>query len=323
LLGGAHLWIARRLGFGIIVLWVVSTVVFAATQALPSDAARAILGQSATPSALAALRQQLGLDRPLLAQYGHWLGGVLTGDFGTSLAARQPVTQVIGGRLANSLSLLLCVALIAIPLSLFLGSVTAIRRDRLLDRSMLLVSLVLTALPEFVVGMAAVILFATTVFTVLPAVSLFAPADSPFAHPRAIALPVLTLVLAVVPYLYRQVRASMIDVLESEYIAMARFKGMPERIVMRRHALPNALIPVIQAASLMLTWLLGGVVVIEFLFRYPGLGTALSDAIANRDLPVIQGVVLIFAAGVVLFNLLADVLTVYLTPKLRTAASAR
>jgi peptide/nickel transport system permease protein len=119
------------------------------------------------------------------------------------------------------------------------------------------------------------------------------------------------------------VRASMIDVLESEYIAMARFKGMPERIVMRRHALPNALIPVIQAASLMLTWLLGGVVVIEFLFRYPGLGTALSDAIANRDLPVIQGVVLIFAAGVVLFNLLADVLTVYLTPKLRTAASAR
>jgi peptide/nickel transport system permease protein len=218
----------------------------------------------------------------------------------------------------NSLWLLFLTAVISLPLSVFLGTLTAIRRDRLLDRSLLMISLGLTALPEFVVAMTLVILFSTTVLQVLPAVALFPPGESPILHPAEMVLPVLTLVLVVVPYLYRQVRATMIDVLESEYVTMARLKGVPESVVSRRHALPNALIPMVQASALILTYLLGGIVTVEYIFSYPGLGRLLIDAITNRDLPVIESVVLVFASGVVLFNLTADVLTIYLTPKLRT-----
>jgi peptide/nickel transport system permease protein len=318
-----HLWILRRLAFGLVVLLVVSVVVFAATQALPSDPARAILGRDATPQSLANLRAQLGLDEPVVSQYFDWLGGILSGDLGTSLAAQQPVSELMSDRFFNSLSLVFISAAIAIPLSLLLGAITATRRDGLLDRFVLLMSLGLTALPEFVVGMILVILFATTVFTILPAVAAIPPGATPFEYPAEIALPVATLVLAVLPYLYRLVRGSMIDVLESDYVAMARLKGMPERIVTVRHVLPNALIPVIQGSALMMVWMLSGIVVVEFLFRFPGLGSLLTDAITNRDLPVVQAVVLTFAAAVVIFNLVADIITVYVTPKLRTAAGRR
>jgi peptide/nickel transport system permease protein len=322
-LKGGRLWILRRLGLGLVVLFVVSVVVFAATQALPSDPARAILGREATPQLLGELRQQLGLDRPIVEQYGDWLGGVMTGDFGTSLASREPVTALMSDRVVNSLWLLTIVALIAVPLAIFLGTVGAIRRDGWLDRGTLLVSLALTALPEFVIGMLLVILLATTVFQVFPAVSLIPPGESPLGHIDQLVLPVLTLVLVVVPYLYRLVRASMIDVLESEYVAMARLKGMPEHIVTLRHALPNALVAMIQGSALTMVYLLGGIVVIDFLFQYPGLGSLLTDAVENRDMPVIQAVTLTFATGAVLFNLAADILTVYLTPKLRTGATRR
>jgi peptide/nickel transport system permease protein len=330
---GWYSWIFRRLAFGVVVLFVVSLVVFGATQALPTDPAQAILGKNATPESLARLREQLGLNRSIPAQYADWAGGVVTGDLGSSLAggryaeadvgltAATPVSKLLIPRLQNSLSLLLIAALISIPFSILLGAITAIRRDRGFDKGVLLVSLGMTARPEFVVGMALAILFATTVWQALPAVTVIPPGESPFAHLTELALPVITLVIAVVPYLYRLVRASMIDVLESEYVAMARLKGMPDRIVTMRHALPNAMIPAIQASGLILVYLLGGIVVVEFLFRYPGIGSLLTDAITNRDLPVVQATCLVFAAGVVLFNLLADVLTVLVTPKLRTAAS--
>jgi peptide/nickel transport system permease protein len=310
--------VLRRLAFGVLVVFAVSVVVFAATQALPSDPAKAILGRFATPQSLATLREELALDEPIVAQYWDWLVGVARGDLGNSLAAQVPVSSIIGDRLANSLVLMAAVGMIAIPVSLLLGAVVAIRRDRPLDRATLLVSLCLTALPEFVIGMALLILFATTVLTVLPALSFIPPGDTPLSHPAELVLPTLTLVLAAVPYLYRLVRASMIDVLESEYVAMARLKGMPERVVMFRHALPNAVVPMIQGSALVLTYLLSGIVVVEFLFGYPGLGSALTDAIAKRDVPVIQAVTLIFATGVVVFNLVADILTVYVSPKLRT-----
>jgi peptide/nickel transport system permease protein len=329
--GRRHLWVLRRLLFGVVVLFVVTLVIFVATHALPTDPAQAILGKNATPQTLIALRQQLGLDRPVYRQYLSWFTGVLHGDLGNSLTSsggvselgtgeNRPVTQLLGDRVANSLSLLAVTAAISIPLSLLLGAVTAVRRDRWLDRALLFLSLGLTALPEFVVGMTLVILLATTVLKVLPAVTLIPPGSSPFSYPSQMALPVLTLVFAVVPYLYRQVRASMIDVLESEYVAMARLKGMPERVVNWRHALPNALIPAIQASALIMAYLLGGIVIVEYLFHYPGLGGLLVDSITNRDLPVVEAVVLVFATGVVLFNLLADVATVYVTPKLRTTA---
>jgi peptide/nickel transport system permease protein len=194
----------------------------------------------------------------------------------------------------------------------------AVRRDRGADRIVLLGSLGLTALPEFVIGMGLIILLATTVFHVFPAVSLLAPGESPLADPSKLVLPVLTLVLAVVPYLYRLVRASTIEALESEYVVMARLKGMPEHSVVLRHVLPNALVPVIQASALVLTYLLGSAVVIESLFQFPGLGSDLTGAISHRDLPVMQAYVLVLAAAVVLFNLAADVLTVLVTPRLRT-----
>jgi peptide/nickel transport system permease protein len=316
-------FISRRLAFGVLTILVASLVIFLALHALPTDPAQAILGKQATPDALERLRAALGLNEPLPDQYLSWLTGVLQGDFGTSLASRRPVSESLGPALGNSLSLLLVTALIAIPLSVVLGAVTALRRDGLLDRGTLLASLALTAVPEFVIGMVLVILFATLVLNVLPAVALLPPGTSPLAHPREIALPVLTLVLAVVPYLYRLVRGTMIDVLESEYVAMARLKGMPERIVVMRHALPNALIPVTQASAVVMAYLLGGIVVVEYVFRFPGVGTLLTGAIENRDVPVIEAVTMVLAAGVVLFNLVADALTVLLTPKLRTAGGRR
>ena len=317
--GGLGLrWIAWRLVLGVLVVLAASVIIFLATTALPTNPAQAILGKQATPDAVARLTASLGLDRPIADQYLSWLGGVLQGDFGTSLASRRPVAEQLGPALENSLVLLLLTALIAIPASVLLGAVTALRRDGFFDRATLLVSLGLTAVPEFVIGMLLVILFATLVFPVLPAVALIPAGANPLGYPRELALPVLTLVLAVVPYLYRLVRNTMIDVLDSEYVTMARLKGMPARIVLLRHALPNAMIPVTQASAVILSYLLGGIVVVEYVFRYPGLGTLLTEAIGNRDIPVIQATALVLATGVVLFNLAADVLTVALTPKLRT-----
>lgn len=311
-------WVARRLALGVATLFIITLIIFVATQALPSDPAVAILGRDATPARLAVLREQLGLNRPLGAQYLSWLGRLLQGDPGMSLAARMPVTELIGSRIGNSLVLILVTAAIVFPTSILLGAWTAIRRDRAFDRGMLMLSFALTALPEFVVGMVLIILFSTTVLKLLPAVVLVPAGAGVLAAPLALVLPVATLSLATIPYLYRLVRATMIDVLETDYITIARLKGMPERIVVFRHALPNALVPVVQACGLVLIYLLGGVVVVEFLFRFPGLGSALTDAVAKRDMPVIQSLVLIFAAAVVLINLIADLLTLYLTPRLRT-----
>ena len=204
-------------------------------------------------------------------------------------------------------------------MSFFLGTITAVRRGAF-DRGTLLIGVVLSAMPDFVIAITLVILFATVVFTIFPGVALVPPGTSPLDHPNELVLPVMTLVLLNVPYLYRLVRASMIDVLGSEYVAMARLKGMPPRIVIVRHSLRNALLPAIAGAGIVLGWLLGSVVVVENVFQYPGLGSALTDAVHNRDLPVIQAVVLVFAVGIVLFNLIADALTIYLTPKLRTGS---
>jgi peptide/nickel transport system permease protein len=316
-----HFWIIRRLVFGVVVLFLASLVIFLATHALPTDPAQAILGRDATKANLIHTRHLLGLDQPLYKQYATWLGDTLQGNLGISTGNQYPVSSLLWEPVRNSLVLLVVVAVIAIPLSILLGTIAAIRRDGLLDRSMLVASLGLSALPEFVVGMTLIIIFATTVLQILPSVTLFPPSDLPLQHPTQLVLPVVTLCIAIVPYQYRQVRGSMIDVLESDYVAMARLKGVPERIVMRRHALPNALIPTIQASALTLAYLLGGIVVVEYLFNYPGLGGLLVAAIANRDLPLIEAVVLVFAVGVVLFNLVADVATVYVTPKLRTGTA--
>jgi peptide/nickel transport system permease protein len=311
--------ILRRIALGILTLWLVSLVVFAAVIALPGDAATAILGKEATPARVAALREQLHLNESVVSQYLHWLGGLLSGDLGTSAATQQAVSKLLSDRVANSAFLVVVASIVAIPLSISLGVWMAMRRDKPVDHIGSTVTLVLAALPEFVIGILLILLFATNVFHVLPAVSLLPPGTKAWQEPKVVVLPAATLVLAVTPYISRIMRGSMVEVLESEYVTMARLKGLHERHVIWRHAVPNAIVPAIQVAALQLAWMAGGIVVVEYVFSYPGIGAALVDAVANRDMPVVQTVTMLAAAIYVGLNLLADLATILVTPKLRTA----
>lgn len=311
-------WVARRLFLGTFTVFCVSVVVFVLTQVLPGNPAEAVLGRTATPERVRQLSQQLGLDQSWLRQYWDWISGVLHGDLGQSIAAATPVTSFIGGRLVNTLVLVVIAAGIALPLAAALGSYSAARRGRIVDEVISLASLVVASLPEFVIGLLLVFVFATGLIPVLPAVSLISPGESPLADWRVLVLPAATLVLAATPYPMRIVRGSMVDILESEYVRMARLKGMPERVVVRRHALRNALVPFVQVSALELAWMAGGIVLVEFVFQYPGVGSALAEAVSKRDLPVIQAIVLLLATMYVVLNLVADVLTVLLSPRLRT-----
>jgi peptide/nickel transport system permease protein len=312
-------FIVRRTLLGLLTLFLVSVVVFAATQVLPGDPARAILGRNATPESLATLRQQLNLDEPVVKQYADWLRGLLSGDLGNSLAAGEPVTTLIGKRVENSAVLMLIAALVSVPLSIAIGSIAARRRDTPFDHVTSIVLLAFAALPEFVVAIGLVVLFGTTVFQALPAVSLIPPEDPAWRHLEELVLPVTALVLAVTPYIARIMRASMVDVLESDYVEMARLKGLPERAVLWRHALPNGIAPTIQVIALNLAYLAGGIVVVEFVFGYPGIGSAFVDAVANRDLPVVQALAILIAALYVFLNLCADIATILVSPRLRTS----
>jgi peptide/nickel transport system permease protein len=296
----------------------VSIVVFLATQALPGDPARAILGRSATPASLAALRRQLHLDRPVIDQYWTWIAGLSHGNLGISLEAQQPVTKVLAPKLVNSAVLVAIAAIVSIPLSVAIGSWAALKREKIFDTLSSNLLLVLAALPEFVVAVILVILFATTVSHLLPAISTIPPGSRPWDHLSALVLPCLTLVIAVAPYVARIMRASMIEVLESDYVEMARLKGLSERLVLTRHALPNALGPVFQVIALNLAYLAGGIVIVEFVFNYGGIGSALQEAVTNHDLPVVQALAMLIAAVYVVLNLLADVATILVTPRLRT-----
>jgi len=314
------LWgfILRRLLLGLIVLILVSVLVFLATQALPTDPARAILGRSATPASLAALRRQLHLDRPVIEQYWTWVTGLLHGNLGTSLAAQEPVSTLLAPKLVNSAVLVALAAVLSIPLSIAIGAYAALKREKAFDQASSNLLLGLAALPEFVVGLVLVILFATTVLHVLPAVSTIPPGSRPWNNWLALILPTLALVIAVAPYVARIMRASMIEVLESDYVEMARLKGLPERTVLIRHALPNALGPVLQVIALNLAYLAGGIIIVEFVFNYSGIGGAIAEAVVNHDLPVIQALAILLAAVYVVVNLLADVATILVTPRLRT-----
>jgi peptide/nickel transport system permease protein len=309
-----------RLGLGILTLWLVSLVVFFATQALPGDPARAILGKQAANKALYdALRKQLNLDKPLYAQYFGWLDGVVHGDMGDSIAQQgTKVTTLLKDRVINSATLVFFAALISIPLSILIGALSAVWRDSKFDTSVNLVNLALAALPEFVIGVALVLLFALTVFKVMPAVSRIDPGASIFSQLKLFVLPAITLSLAVIPYVSRMLRASTIEVLESDYVMMARLKGLSGNLVLWRHSLPNAIVPTLQVIALNLAWLAGGIVTVEYVFGFNGIGTGLVDAVANRDMPVVQALCLLIAAVYVGLNLLADIATILISPRLRT-----
>jgi len=316
--GGFTGFVIRRLVLGLIVLILVSVVIFAATQALPGDPARAILGRTATPESLAALRLKLHLDQPVFSQYWTWLTGLFRGNLGTSLAAQEPVSTLLGPKLVNSSVLVAVSAIVSIPVSIAIGSWAAFRRDKIFDSVSSNLLLALAALPEFVVAIVLLVLLATTLSQVLPSVSTIPPGSGPWDNPSGLVLPVLTLVIVVAPYVARIMRASMIEVLESDYIEMARLKGLPERTVLVRHALPNALGPVFQVIALNLAYLAGGIVVVEYVFNYTGIGGALQEAVVNHDLPVVQALAMLIAALYVVLNLLADVATIMVTPRLRT-----
>lgn len=316
-LSGIPGFIIRRLLLGVLVLVLVSLVVFVSTQAL-GDPARAILGRNATPEALAALQKELNLDSSLVGQYLSWAGGLLHGSLGNSLAAQQPVGDLLGSRLVNSAVLVVGAAIISIPLSIAIGSYAALRREKAFDTVSSNLLLLLAALPEFVVAVLLVIVFATTVLHVLPAISPVPPGQRPWDDPQVLVLPILTLVIAVAPYVARIMRASMIEVLESDYVEMARLKGLSERTVLIRHALPNAIGPVFQVIAINLAYLAGGVVIVEYVFNYPGIGSALQDAVVNHDLPVVQALAMLIAGVYVVLNLMADVATILVTPRLRT-----
>ncbi|MCZ7661508.1 MAG: ABC transporter permease [Thermoleophilia bacterium] len=311
--------ILMRFGLGALTLFLVSVVVFAATQALPGDTARAILGKDATPQRLELLRQQLGLDKPVPQQYWEWLSGVAQGDLGDSLVQQgMSVTSLLRDRVKNSAALVLIAALVSVPFSIIIGALSAVWRDSKFDMTASVGNLTLAALPEFVIGIGLVLVFATNVFKVLPAVSRLDPSVSMFRQLHLLILPALTLTLAVAPYISRILRASMIEVLESEYVMMARLKGLSNHLVLWRHALPNAIVPTLQVIALNLAWLAGGVVVVEYLFGFPGIGQALVDAVANRDLPMIQALCLLIAGVYVVLNLMADLGTILVSPRLRT-----
>jgi peptide/nickel transport system permease protein len=313
--------IIKRSLIGILTLVLVSILVFAATQILPGNAASAVLQNTATPQRLAALEKQLGLNRPAVEQYWTWLTGVLHGNFGTSLANGQPVGTLVGGRIVNSLILVVLAGVIGTLIGVGLGVLAAAWRDSLFDRVLSVTSLAVTALPEFVVAVVLVIFFAAVVVHWFPAVSVFVPGTAPWSNPKELVLPVATLVIVIVPYIFRMMRASMIDALESDYVQMAQLKGVPKWRVLFFHALPNAIAPTIQVIGLSFLYLAGGVVVVEYMFNYPGLGQALVSAVDDRDIPQIQVIVLAIAAFYIFVNILTDVIALAVSPRRRLPRS--
>lgn len=313
--------ILRRLALSVLILLVVSVLIFAATLLLPGDPARAILGQQATPERVAALTAQLGLDRPAPERYLTWLGGVLTGDLGFSAATGGPVSELLGDRIGASALLLVLTALVSTPVALALGARAAVRRGTRTDSAVSGASLVLAALPEFVIGVLLVVLFATSVLRILPSVTIARPGEPVWARPEQLVLPVVTLALVVIPYVVRMTRATLSETLDAGNVEMARLKGLPERTVLFRHAVPHTIGPVAQVIALQLAWLAGGVVVVEFLFRYPGIGQALIDAVANRDVQVVQAITLVIAAFYVVVNLAADVAGILADPRIRHSST--
>jgi len=303
-----------RIALGIALLFIVSLVIFGATELLPGDLANELLGQSATPETLAALREQLGLNDPAPVRYWNWLTGALTGDFGVSLANGRPIADLIGARLGNTVFLALYAAALSVPISLILGILAALWRNSIFDRTANAGALTAISFPEFFVAYILVLWLAQT--GLFPSMVRINPTTTFGDRLYMTFLPALTLMLVVTAHMMRMTRAAIINLMASPYIEMARLKGMsPLRIVLR-HALPNALAPIINVIALNLAYLITGVVVVEVVFVYPGLGQLMVDAVSNRDIAVVQAVALIFAAAYVALNLLADVLSTITNPRL-------
>ena len=308
--------VIQRLALGLLLLLAISAVIFLGVEALPGDTAQAILGQSATPQALANLREQMGLNDPALTRYFHWLGGVVTGDLGTSLTNGTDIAQAIGQRLGNTLFLAGCAAVIAVPLALTLGLIAARYAGKWPDKLISAVTLTTISLPEFVAAYFVIYLL-TQVFPIFQPVAMVFPGMGFWAKLNAVALPVIVLVMVVLAHMMRMTRAAILNVMQSAYIETAELKGVPPMQVIWRHAFPNAIAPIVQVVVLNLAYLVVGVVVVEVVFGYNALGQYLVDHVTKRDLPVVQAVGLVFAAVYIGLNIFADVVAIIANPRLR------
>lgn len=305
-----------RLVLSILTLWFVATVVFFITNLLPGDVAQELLGQSATPEAVAGLRKALGLDEPPLTRYLSWLGHLLKGDTGKSLVNGLPVATLIGSRLGNSLILAGITALVAVPLALLLGITSAVKRGSFYDRIVGAGTVLVVSVPEFLVASAAVLIFAVHLRW-FPALSHLGHLETPFDVFRVFALPVMTLTFVIVAQMARMTRAALIDVLSSSYVEMARLKGASRRRIILQHALPNAIGPIANAIAFSLSFLLGGVIIVETIFNYPGIAKLMVDGVATRDLPLVQACAMLFCGAYLILVTTADVAAILANPRLR------
>ena len=307
--------LAQRILLGLLTLFAISLIIFLAVSMLPGDAAEAILGQAATPETVAALRRQLGLELPPHIRYLDWLGGILQGDFGTSIGNGREINEVLGTRVYNTIFLALFAASIAVPLALFCGILAALYRNSLYDRTVNVVTLSSISTPEFFVAYILLLLISVKAGW-LPSLS-NVRLDTTFAeHLEKTLLPALVLTLVSMAHMMRMTRAAIINLLANAYIEMAALKGMKRFRIIVHHALPNAWAPIVNVVVINLAYLIVGVIVVEVVFVYPGLGQYLVDAVQRRDMPVVQACCLIFAATYVLLNLIADILSILTNPRL-------
>ena len=306
-----------RLGTAVLTVLLAATLVFLAIQALPGDVAQQVLGQDATPQALENMRAQLGLDRPLGQRYLEWLGGMVTGDFGTSLVTGEPVGPALGTRLRNTLLIAVPTLILGVALAMFLGLVAGLNRDRTTDRVISGLALAGMSIPEFVTATLGVLVLAVAV-PILPAVVIDGDQATVGELLPFLVLPILVLTLSMSAYIMRMTRVGVIDAMSSEFVTTATLKGVRRRDVVLRHALPTAILPTLNIVAINVAWLIGGVVVVEAVFNYPGLGSYMIEAVHNRDLPVIQAVAVVTATIYSLSNLAADVGAMLLDPRQRT-----
>lgn len=308
--------VLRRLGIGVITLLVVSILVFVGTSILPGDVAQIILGQGATPETLAALRHELGLDQPAVVRYFKWLGSLFTGDLGTSKAGGASISSMIGARMGNTMVMAGIVAAISIPLSICLGLYAAMHPGTWLDRIVTFSTLSLISVPEFFIA-TFMVLFLAVKWKWLPAIAYMNGSETGLEWLRAMAMPIITLVIVVSAQMIRMTRAGILNVMSSPYIEMAILKGVPRKRIILKHALFNAIGPIINVIALNLAYLVSGVVIVETIFAYPGLAKLMIDGVQTRDLPLVQACAIIFCAVYVVLILIADIASILSNPRLR------
>ncbi len=307
--------IAQRIALGVLTLFAISLLITFGVEVLPGDLADSILGQGATPETVKVFRAELGLDKPAHLRYLDWLGGIITGDLGVSLASKREISELVGIRLANTVFLGGFAAAIAVPLSLFLGILAALFRNTLYDRAINTFTLTSISFPEFFVSYILILFFAIKLGW-FPGISNISTELSFSEKLYRTLLPAATLTLVVVAHMMRMTRAAIINLLASPYIEMARLKGIRPMKIILRHALPNALAPIVNVIALNLAYLVVGVVIVEVVFVYPGLGQLMVDSVSKRDIPVVQACSMIFASVYILLNLLADIISIVTNPRI-------